>query len=202
MIILGQILSLMLCALTYMTHYIASEMLLQIPTGQSYLHYMLLCAVFTTILACRKGERGLISVAKSRGYRYILIGFIDVQANTLLATSHQFTTLTSIHLLDCISIPVALALSCLTLGIRFRFVHILGVSICLLGVGCLVWADIGSSSLVDSQNQLVGDMLCLGGAVLFAVVAVLQELVVKTLDCIEYLGMLGLCGSIICGLQT
>lgn len=96
-IILGQILSCLLCGLTYLTHYISRDILLHIPTGQNYLHYMLLCAVFTTILACRKGEKGLISVAKSRGYRYILIGFIDVQAKTLMATAHQFTTLSSIH---------------------------------------------------------------------------------------------------------
>lgn len=48
-------------------------------------------------MAFRHGERGLISVLKKRGYRYILIGLIDVQANTLLATSHQYTTLTSIQ---------------------------------------------------------------------------------------------------------
>uniref|UniRef100_A0AAR5P6Q6 Sugar phosphate transporter domain-containing protein n=1 Tax=Dendroctonus ponderosae TaxID=77166 RepID=A0AAR5P6Q6_DENPD len=44
-------------------------------------------------------------------------------------------------------------------------------------------------------------MLCLGGAVLFAIVTVLQELSVKNTDIIEYLGLLGLFGSIICGLQ-
>lgn len=89
------------------------------------------------------------------------------------------------------------------LGVRFRFVHILGVSVSIISVGCLVLADIEESTVnADSQNQLVGDMLCLGGAVLFAVVAVLQELAVKTLDCIEYLGMLGLSGSLICGFQT
>lgn len=40
------------------------------------------------------------------------------------------------------------------------------------------------------KNQLVGDMLCLGGAVLFSITTVLQELTVKTVDIIEYLGMI------------
>lgn len=72
-----------------------------------------------------------------------------------------------------------------------------------MGVGCLVWAGVGATKASGDgqQSQLVGDMLCLGGAVLFAVVIVLQELVVKTLDCVEYLGMLGLSGSLICGIQ-
>lgn len=47
------------------------------------------------------------------------------------------------------------------------------------------------------KNQLVGDMLCLGGAVLFSVITVLQELAVKTVDIIEYLGMIGFFGTIL-----
>lgn len=44
-------------------------------------------------------------------------------------------------------------------------------------------------------------MLCLGGAVLFAIVTVLQELSVKKTDIIEYLGLLGLFGSMVSGIQ-
>lgn len=47
----------------------------------------------------------------------------------------------------------------------------------------------------------MGDMLCLGGAILATVVSVLQELSVKTTDIVEYLGMLGLFGSVISGVQ-
>lgn len=47
----------------------------------------------------------------------------------------------------------------------------------------------------------MGDMLCLGGAILATVVTVLQELSVKTTDVVEYLGLLGLFGSIITGIQ-
>ena len=51
--------------------------------------------------------------------------------------------------------------------------------------------------LSSGKNQLVGDMLCLGGAVLFSVITVLQELAVKTVDIIEYLGMIGFFGTIL-----
>ncbi|XP_076619910.1 solute carrier family 35 member F2 isoform X3 [Colletes latitarsis] len=108
------------------------------------------------------------------------------------------------ELLDCVAIPVALALSCLVLGVRYRMVHIVGVSVCLMGVGCLVWAGIDDNKDPAStgKNQLVGDMLCLGGAVLFSVTTVLQELAVKTVDIIEYLGMIGFFGMILSCLQT
>ena len=58
-----------------------------------------------------------------------------------------------------------------------------------------------SNFSVLGKNQLVGDMLCLGGAVLFAIVSVLQELSVKNTDVVEFLGVLGLFGSIVSGIQ-
>ncbi|KAH0998925.1 hypothetical protein HUJ04_012854 [Dendroctonus ponderosae] len=215
-IILGQFLSLVLCAINTLAHYLNSGSSEVLPTGQSLPHYMFLCAVFTSWLAFRRGDKGLISIIRARGWRYVLLCIIDVEANTLMSTAHQFTTLTSIQLLGCVAIPVALALSCLVLGVRYRMVHILAVSVCLIGVGCLVWANIADTKIDGKfmkqfdikfysadygKNQLVGDMLCLGGAVLFAIVTVLQELSVKNTDIIEYLGLLGLFGSIICGLQ-
>lgn len=66
----------------------------------------------------------------------------------------------------------------------------------LVSCGMQTWA------VFAGKNQLLGDLLCLGGAVLFAVVSVSQELVVKTLDWVEYLGMVGLFGSIISIVQT
>ncbi|KAL1506417.1 hypothetical protein ABEB36_005786 [Hypothenemus hampei] len=199
-IILGQFLSLILCAINTLAHFLNSGSSEILPSGQSFPHYMFLCAIYTSWLAFRRGDKGLISIIRSRGWRYLLLCIIDVEANTLTSTAHQFTTLTSIQLLGCVAIPVALALSCLILGVRYRMVHILAVSVCLIGVGCLVWANIEDTK-IDGKNQLVGDMLCLGGAVLFAIVTVLQELSVKNTDIIEYLGLLGLFGSIISGLQ-
>ncbi|KAJ8922058.1 hypothetical protein NQ315_008699 [Exocentrus adspersus] len=199
-IILGQFLSLVLCALNTLSHHISFSATSVLPTGQSFPHYMFLCAIYTSWLAFRRGDKGLISIIKARGWRYLLLCLIDVEANTLLSTAHQFTTLTSIQLLGCVAIPVALALSCLVLGVRYRMVHIVAVSVCLMGVGCLVWANIEDSK-IDGKNQLVGDMLCLGGAVLFAIVTVFQELSVKNTDIVEYLGLLGLFGSIVSGVQ-
>lgn len=60
---------------------------------------------------------------------------------------------------------------------------------------------VSNLSFLPGKNQLVGDMLCLGGAVLFAIVTVLQELSIKHTDAVEYLGLLGLFGSIVSGVQ-
>ncbi|KAF7989550.1 hypothetical protein HCN44_008224 [Aphidius gifuensis] len=200
-IILGQFLSIVLYWLTQLNHHINKESLkkLPVPTAQNLPHYVMMCLVYTTWMSCRGAGNGLISVIRSRGWRYLLLALIDVEANTLITSSHQFTSISSIQILDCVAIPVALALSCLVLGVRYRIVHIVGISICLMGVGCLVWAGIDENKDpgVNGKNQLVGDMLCLGGAVLFSVTTVLQELAVKTVDIIEYLGMIGFFGTIL-----
>lgn len=70
------------------------------PTGQNFPHYMFLCVVYTTWLACRSGNNGLISVLKARGWRYFLLCLIDAEANVLTSVSHQFTSVASIQVPD------------------------------------------------------------------------------------------------------
>ena len=44
-------------------------------------------------------------------------------------------------------------------------------------------------------------MLCLAGATLYGISNVAQEYVIKTYDSVEFLGMMGLFGSLINGIQ-
>ncbi|XP_071561976.1 solute carrier family 35 member F2 isoform X1 [Temnothorax nylanderi] len=207
-IIMGQFLSVMLSFVTFLNHYInTGSYKVSLPTGQNVPHYVMMCLVYTTWMSCRGAGNGLISVIRARGWRYLLLALIDVEACTLITSSHQYTSLASIQLLDLVAIPVALVLSFLVLGVRYRMVHIVGVSVCLMGVGCLVWAGIDDNNptgnpTATEKNKLVGDMLCLGGAVLFSVTTVLQEFAVKTVDIVEYLGMIGFFGTILSCMQT
>lgn len=102
-------------------------------------------------------------------------------------------------MLDCFTIPTVLALSWLALKVRYKLVHVLGVSVALLGVGCLVWAD--AHDAADAPNRLLGDMLCLAGAALYGVSNVAQEASVKLCGTVEFLGVLGLFGSVVNGIQ-
>lgn len=70
-----------------------------------------------------------------------------------------------------------------------------------MAVVCVVWADVEGAP-TDGKNQLVGDMLCLGGSLLFATVTVLQELMLKTHTCSDYLAILGIVGSFVSCTQT
>lgn len=112
--------------------------------------------MFTTTLACRPGEGGLLSVLKKRGWKYFFIAVADVEANYLVVQAYQYTTLTSVQLLDCFTIPVVLLLSWAVLKVRYQIIHIVGVSVCLMGIGCLVWADADENN-EPAKNRLLGN---------------------------------------------
>ena len=129
-------------------------------SAQSFLNYVLLCLVFTTTLACRPGEGGLLCVLKQRGWKYFFIAVADVEANYLVVQAYQYTTLTSVQLLDCFTIPVVLLLSWAVLKVRYQIIHIIGVSVCLMGIGCLVWADADENN-EPAKNRLLGNFILL-----------------------------------------
>nr|XP_045601008.1 solute carrier family 35 member F1-like [Procambarus clarkii] len=168
----------------------------------SFINYVLLCLVYTTWLACRSGEGSLLRVVRTKGLKYFVLAAVDVEANYLVLRAYQFTSVTSVQLLDCFVVPVVLALSWLFLKVRYKLVHVLGVGLCLLGVGCLVWANVeDGKAAIPGAERLLGDMLCLGGATLYGISNVAQEYIVKTYDSVEFLGMMGLFGSLINGIQ-
>ncbi|XP_057551768.1 solute carrier family 35 member F2 isoform X3 [Hippopotamus amphibius kiboko] len=144
----------------------------------------------------------LFYILKKKWWKYILLGLADVEANYLIVRAYQYTTLTSVQLLDCFGIPVLMALSWFILYARYRVVHFIAVAVCLLGVGTMVGADILAGREDNSgSNVLIGDILVLLGASLYAVSNVCEEYIVKKLSRQEFLGMVGLFGTIISGIQ-
>nr|GFD06388.1 solute carrier family 35 member F1-like [Tanacetum cinerariifolium] len=85
------------------------------PTSQSLANYVLLTIVYGGILI----HRG--SGLKARWYYYLLLGVVDVEANYLVVKAYQYTSITSIMLLDCWSIPSVIVLTWLFLKTRYRF---------------------------------------------------------------------------------
>ncbi|MBN3303255.1 S35F1 protein, partial [Amia calva] len=148
------------------------------------------------------GEENLLAILKRRWWKYMILGLIDIEANYLVIKAYQYTTLTSVQLLDCFVIPVVLLLSWFFLLVRYKAVHFIGVGVCLLGMGCMVGADV----LVGRQqgfgdHKLLGDLLVLAGATLYGISNVCEEFIVKNLSRVEFLGMIGLFGSFFSGIQ-
>ncbi|VEL40135.1 unnamed protein product [Protopolystoma xenopodis] len=76
-----------------------------------------------------------------RGAWYLLAGVLDVHANWAVVTAYSWTSITSIQLLDCLSIPTCLLLSWACLGRRYTRLQLISVVCCLVGVAGMVYAD-------------------------------------------------------------
>lgn len=210
-VLLGQLLSILLCLSAVTSVYLTTIYNVQLPTFQNFLFYCILSSVFTSKLACRSStsqhggdiDSGLFTVLRKRGWRYFLLALCDAEANFLVVKAYQYTTLTSVQLLDCFTIPTVLLLSRFLLRIKYKWIHVTGVVICLVGVSCLVWADIEEGVPLGLGNdRLIGDVLCLAGAFLYGLSNVAQEFLVKTFDMVEFLGMIGVWGAVITGIQA
>jgi len=114
--------------------------------------------------------------------------------------AYQFTSLTSVTLLDCFTIPAVIALSFFVLGARYRRQHYAAAALCVLGLALLVATDERSSTA--GAAPLLGDALVVAGALLYSVSNVTQELFLGGSGTAEVLGMVGAFGAVIAAAQA
>ncbi|XP_055493010.1 solute carrier family 35 member F2-like [Leucoraja erinacea] len=201
-ILLGQGLSLLLCGTAISSQYLADDFSVNTPMLQGFVNYLLLFLVYTGVLAFRQGSKNLVQILKAKWWKYLLLGLIDVEANYMTVKAYQYTTLTSVQLLDCFVIPVVMLLSWFILHSRYKAIHFAAVLMCLLGVGIMVGADVLSAKHPGiGINKLLGDLLVLGGAILYGISNVYEEFIVKNFSTEEFLGMLGLFATLFSGIQ-
>mmetsp|Transcript_76508 Transcript_76508/g.140029 ORF Transcript_76508/g.140029 Transcript_76508/m.140029 type:complete len:340 (-) Transcript_76508:50-1069(-) len=171
-----------------------------VPVLQSSLNYVLLSAHILWELP-RIARAGLTLPA----WRYALWALVDVEANALVVWAYQYTSIASVMLLDCFTIPCAMILSRCALGARYTKFHIIACLLCTAGLVLTVSSDVQSKGSGPSPHgpAWLGDVLVLCGAALYGVSNVLQEAILKGLHqrC-EALGMLGVFGSLISGVQA
>ncbi|XP_072259250.1 solute carrier family 35 member F2-like [Pyxicephalus adspersus] len=205
-LLMGQLLSLFICGTAVTSQYLATHFEIDTPMLQNFINYCLLFTVYTVWLAFRSGENGLLHIVRHKWWKYLLLGIVDVEANYSIVKAYQFTTLTSVQLLDCVGIPVLMVLSWFILRSRYKLIHYIAVVVCLLGVGTMVGADVisgradgkGKSPVPSARNL---SALYFFAACLYAISNVTEEYVVKNLTREEFLGMLGLFGVFISGIQ-
>lgn len=86
---------------------------------------------------------------------FAAVAFIDVQANTLVTKAYQYTSLTSVTLLDCFTVPSVMVLSWLFLKNRYKLGHFLGAFCCIMGLFVLVLGDSqGAASNPGALNNI------------------------------------------------
>jgi len=197
LLLAGQFLSIMIMGTGVFSQLLAMRGV-DIPTSQSFINYLCL-SLFGFEIARRKRDGKDLQVA---WWKYALVAFVDVEGNAFVVRAYQYTTITSVQLLDCFTIPCVMLLSYFVMHTRYNIKHVVGGLLCLTGLTLLVFSDIlGERYSNESSNQLLGDVLVLVGCVFYAMSNVAQESLVKRFDVVEFLGMLGLFGSLVSGVQ-
>ncbi|KNC87070.1 hypothetical protein SARC_00814 [Sphaeroforma arctica JP610] len=167
------------------------------PLTQTFFTYVCLAFVYVPVLAY-KGI--LLSTIKELGLVIFAISFLDVQANYLIVSAYKYTSMTSVQILDCFTVPCVAVLSYVFLGSQFERHHLLGACLSCSGIFLLLLVDQGNTT--PSSNPLYGGLLCIVGASLYSVTNVCQEHFVRSESSIQYLALLGVGGAIISGLQA
>eukprot|EP01132_Coremiostelium_polycephalum_P002494 gene2494-3086_t len=171
-----------------------------IPTAQSLLNYLLLFVVYCSWLLFKRGI--LWETIKTKTIYFLPLALVDVEANYVVVKAYQYTTITSIMLLDCFTIPCVVVLSRIFLKTRYTFAHIVAVLLSIAGMAILVVSDIIQGADANGgSNPLLGDLLAILSSVLYAISNVGQEATVKKYDRTTYLAMIGLYGSIVSSVQ-
>lgn len=198
----GQVLSFLIASSGVAAEY-ASEAGENFPTFMVGIAYVLLALVYGGYYysrQCTTQKRDTLNVA---WWKYALIALVDMEANYFVTLAYQYTNITSVMLLDCFTIPTVMILSRIFLGRHYTRKSVAGVAVCVAGLCFVVISDvITGNNQTSAPEPLRGDLLCLAGSVLYAISNVFQESIVKTHDYVEYLGMLGIFGSLWSSLQV
>ncbi|XP_022137946.1 solute carrier family 35 member F1-like isoform X1 [Momordica charantia] len=191
---LGQFLSLLITSTGFSSSELAKRGI-DAPTSQSFVNYVLLAFVYGITMISRR------TVLKAKWYYYIPLGLVDVEANYLVVKAYQYTSITSVMLLDCWSIPCVMLLTWLFLKTKYILRKIIGVLICVAGLVAVIFSDVHAGDRAGGSNPIKGDALVIAGATLYAISNVSEEFLVKNAGRVELMAMLGLFGSIISGIQ-
>jgi solute carrier family 35 protein F1/2 len=104
-----------------------------------------------------------------------LCAVVDIHATILIVYAYQFTTITSVMLLEDFTIPSAFLMSMFFLKVKYQWTHVVALVFCIGGMAVNLTNDIfikpkddDGSSGVPLSKHIIGDCMALGGAFLYA----------------------------------
>ncbi|XP_071723140.1 uncharacterized protein [Rutidosis leptorrhynchoides] len=190
---MGQLVSLVLALASFSSSLIAT-LGVDAPITQMTFTYMSLAIVYGGILLLRS-QKLLVP-----WYWYLLLGFVDVEGNFLVNKAYQFSSLTSVTLLDCWTIPWAIVLTYIFIGSRYSLWQYFGAVVCIGGLALVLVSDAGVGGGGGSK-PVIGDVLVIAGTVFFAMSNVGEEFCCKKKDRVEVVTMIGVFGFIVSAVQ-
>lgn len=128
-----------------------------------------------------------------------------MQGNYFTVLAYRYTTILSAQLINFWAIVVVVSISFVFLRVRYHWAQMLGIFICVGGMGILLGSDhlTGSNGGdVSSSSQLKGDLFALVGATGYGLSNVAEEYLVSQRPLYEVVGQIGWWGMIINGVQA
>ncbi|XP_074581059.1 uncharacterized protein LOC141837576 [Curcuma longa] len=188
-LLLGQLVSFFLAVASFTSSLIAN-LGTDTPLTQSWFTYLSLSLVYGVVFFFR-GRRLVVP-----WYWYLAMAIVDVQGNYLSIKAYQYSSITSVTLLDCWTIPWVIILTWFALGTRYSPCQFVGVAVCVSGLGLVLLSDAHISGGGGSK-PIIGDALVIAATFCYAFSNVGQEFCVKRKDRVEVLAMLGILGVLV-----
>lgn len=192
---LGQFASLLI-TFTGLTSSILARRGINAPTTQSLCNYLLAAVFYGAIFLYNRKP------LQVRWYYYLLLALMDVEGNYFVVKAYQYTSMTSVMLLDCWTIPCVLLLTRLFIKTKYSVGQLIGVCTCVLGLVLVILSDVHATDRSAGSNAVLGDALVIIGATLYAFTNVSEEFIIKKVDFVELMTFLGLFGSLISACQV
>ncbi|ETW79224.1 hypothetical protein HETIRDRAFT_324636 [Heterobasidion irregulare TC 32-1] len=172
-----------------------------LPTTQTFFLYFSLFTIYTPYTIYQYGFKGWFQMLYRDGWKYIILAACDVEGNFLVVKAYQYTNLLSCMLLDAWAIPVCMFMSWVYMRPRYHWTQILGIVVCVAGLGLLVASDQLTDKDYPALSKGKGDAFMIIGATLYGFTNATEEFFVRRSPLYEVVGQLGMWGTIINGIQ-
>ncbi|GLB41885.1 putative DUF914-domain-containing protein [Lyophyllum shimeji] len=173
-----------------------------LPTTQTWFLYFSLFLIYTPYTIYQYGFKGWGNIVLRDGWKYFILAACDVEGNFLVVKAYQYTDLLSCMLLDAWAIPVCMFFAWIYMRPKYHWTQILGVAVCIAGLGMLVASDRITDKDWPALNRAKGDGFMIAGATLYGFTNATEEFFVRKRPLYEVVGQLGLYGTLINGIQA
>ncbi|KAF5383522.1 hypothetical protein D9615_003591 [Tricholomella constricta] len=173
-----------------------------LPTTQTFFLYFSLFTIYTPYTIYQYGFKGWGKMVLKDGWKYFILAACDVEGNFLVVKAYQYTDLLSCMLLDAWAIPVCMFVSWIYMRPKYHWTQILGVLICIAGLGLLVASDQITDKDWSALNRAKGDGFMIAGATLYGITNASEEFLVRKRPLYEVVGQLGMYATLINGIQA
>ncbi|KAF2677905.1 DUF914-domain-containing protein [Lentithecium fluviatile CBS 122367] len=200
--LLGQILAICITSTNTLSQLLSFEGT-SIPAFQTFFNYVLLNLVYTSWTLYKYGFKKWGRLVLKDGWRFFILAFFDVEGNYFFVLAYRYTTILSAQLINFWAIVIVVLLSFLFLRVRYHWTQILGIMLCIGGMGVLFGSDkLTGYNAFPASDQVKGDLFALLGATFYGLSNCFEEFLVSERPLYEVVGQLAFWGMLINGTQA